>query len=78
MNTRRSSCLLLLAAGLAHAADPDEFFESKVRPVFARNCYACHTEMRADGLLIATDNTDIDTGIEAVLQRIAGEYTLPG
>src|SRR4051812_41161481 len=50
VNTRRSSCLLLLAAGLAHAADPDEFFESKVRPVFAQNCYACHTEMHAGGL----------------------------
>ena len=37
MNTRRSSCLLLLAAGLAYAADPDEFFESKVRPVFTRS-----------------------------------------
>jgi hypothetical protein len=50
VNTRRSSCLLLLAAGLAHGADPDEFFESKVRPVFATNCYTCHTEMHAGGL----------------------------
>ena len=44
----------------------------------ATDCTLRHTEMRADGLLIATDNTDIDAGIEAVLQRIAGEYTLPG
>ena len=50
MNTRLWSCLLLLSTGLAQAADPGEFFESKVRPVFARNCYACHTEMRAGGL----------------------------
>jgi mono/diheme cytochrome c family protein len=50
LTTRLSSCLLLLAAGVAHAADPDEFFESKVRPVFARNCYACHTDARSGGL----------------------------
>uniref|UniRef100_Q01Z91 Cytochrome c domain-containing protein n=1 Tax=Solibacter usitatus (strain Ellin6076) TaxID=234267 RepID=Q01Z91_SOLUE len=33
----------------AHAADPD-FFESKVRPVFAKTCYPCHTESRMGGL----------------------------
>ena len=30
----------------AHAAGTDEFFESKVRPVLAQNCYACHTDTR--------------------------------
>jgi mono/diheme cytochrome c family protein len=42
--------LLCLAAGAAHAAGTDEFFESKVRPVLAQNCYACHTDTRSGGL----------------------------
>ncbi len=41
--------LFLGIAIAAHAADPD-FFESKVRPVFAKNCYPCHTESRMGGL----------------------------
>ena len=47
---RRTLQLLCLAAGLARAAETDEFFESKVRPVLAQNCYACHTETRSGGL----------------------------
>jgi hypothetical protein len=42
--------LLCLAAGLGRAAGTDEFFESKVRPVLAQNCYGCHTETRSGGL----------------------------
>ena len=26
-----------------HAADPVEFFESKIRPVLADHCYSCHS-----------------------------------
>src|SRR5215472_8422497 len=52
----RSTCRLgmlaaIFAAGavwrtLAAAPDPEqaEFFESKVRPIFAENCYRCHSE----------------------------------
>jgi mono/diheme cytochrome c family protein len=42
--------LIALATGLANAADTDEFFESRVRPIFARNCYGCHTDARSGGL----------------------------
>lgn len=41
---------LVLAASLAHAAATDEFFETRVRPVFAKNCYACHTDSQMGGL----------------------------
>src|ERR1044071_1730093 len=34
----------------AYAADPAEFFETKVRPVFAKNCYGCHTDSKMGGL----------------------------
>ena len=43
-------CQAALLAGVAAGADPDEFFESKVRPVLAANCYACHTDSRMGGL----------------------------
>ena len=42
--------LLGLVATLCHAADTDEFFETRVRPVLAKNCYACHTDSRMGGL----------------------------
>src|SRR6267142_2423941 len=48
---KNSICLLaaFLFAGLPiRAADPTseqiEFFESKVRPIFAEHCYTCHSE----------------------------------
>jgi mono/diheme cytochrome c family protein len=46
----RCFCALALTAGMAHAADTDDWFESKVRPVLTKNCYACHTEARSGGL----------------------------
>jgi mono/diheme cytochrome c family protein len=50
VRTLRLLCPLLLAAGLAGAAGTDEFFESRVRPVFVRNCYTCHTDAHSGGL----------------------------
>ena len=41
---------LILCAGLAAGADNGEFFETRVRPVFAKNCYACHTGSMMGGL----------------------------
>src|SRR5947199_4933577 len=41
---------IAVAAALARAAEPGEFFETKVRPVLAKNCYACHAESRMGGL----------------------------
>src|SRR5215467_4554728 len=39
---------LLLATLSSHAAESSpeqiEFFESKVRPIFAEHCYTCHSE----------------------------------
>src|SRR5215470_17748325 len=43
----RLTCIVL-AGGALHAADKPsaadlEFFETKVRPVLAKNCYGCHS-----------------------------------
>ena len=36
--------VLALAPGRAAASDGSDFFEAKVRPVFAEHCYSCHSE----------------------------------
>ncbi len=51
--------LLLLAAGAVTvvraqtpaAASPD-FFETKIRPILANNCYSCHTDSKLGGLRV--------------------------
>ena len=43
--------LIPLLATLALAQDaPEQFFETKIRPVLAGNCYACHTGAQSGGL----------------------------
>src|ERR1700756_2904296 len=44
----------------ASIADQREFFEMRVRPVLAKNCFACHTSSRMGGLEM--------TGREALLK----------
>src|SRR5262245_59787821 len=34
----------------AQNTDAEQFFESKVRPVLANNCYTCHTGAQSGGL----------------------------
>ncbi len=36
------------------AAQDNDFFENKVRPILANNCYSCHTEEAAAGLHVDT------------------------
>ena len=42
------SCIPLVAA------EDTDFFENKVRPVLANNCYACHTNSEMGGLRVDT------------------------
>jgi hypothetical protein len=46
--------LLLLGAVIVGRAqeDPIEFFEARVRPVLASNCYSCHTTSKLGGLAL--------------------------
>ena len=48
---------LLLLSAPAPAADPpkvasakEQYFENKVRPILAKNCYGCHTSLKSGGL----------------------------
>ena len=43
-------CWAILWPTLAMAATGTDFFETRVRPVLAKNCYACHTGSRMGGL----------------------------
>src|SRR5262245_17687445 len=49
---RRLACFaLLFAASLfAQNQEAEQFFESKIRPVLANNCYTCHTGAQSGGL----------------------------
>lgn len=40
----------LLIALRAFGAAGDDYFEAKIRPVFVKNCYACHTNAASGGL----------------------------
>ncbi len=44
------ACLAALPLPAAQASDAGEFFELRVRPVLAKNCYACHTDSHMGGL----------------------------
>ncbi|MFN0104203.1 MAG: PSD1 and planctomycete cytochrome C domain-containing protein [Bryobacteraceae bacterium] len=48
--------LLAVAAGvcLPAAETPAEFFETKVRPVLAKNCFSCHTQSKLGGLAMTS------------------------
>src|SRR6266850_102498 len=43
-------CQLAMAAAVARGAESGEFFETRVRPVLAKNCYTCHTDSMLGGL----------------------------
>ena len=46
----KTSKILMLLPAMLIAAEPGEFFETKVRPVLAKNCYSCHREAALGGL----------------------------
>ena len=46
--------LLLFALPLMASAASSDFFELRVRPVLARNCYACHTASHMGGLDVSS------------------------
>ena len=46
----RLFAFLIVPAALAAAAAPDRHFETKVRPLLAAKCFACHTDAKMGGL----------------------------
>ena len=62
---------ILFICGCAAAADPGEFFEMKVRPVLAKNCYGCHTSTHMGGL-------QLDSREHALKGGNSGAAIVPG
>ena len=60
-----------LCGMLAAAENPQEFFEMRVRPVLAKNCYGCHTSTRMGGL-------QLDTREHALKGGNSGPAIVPG
>src|SRR5437867_3980907 len=56
--------LVLLAPALAAAqnADPLEFFETRIRPILANHCYACHTASQLGGLRLDSRSSILKGG----------------
>ncbi|HEY3836150.1 MAG TPA: DUF1549 domain-containing protein, partial [Bryobacteraceae bacterium] len=69
---RKAALALLLAtAAPALASEPADFFETRVRPVLAKNCYACHTDAKMGGL-------QLDTREHALKGGKSGPVIIPG
>jgi mono/diheme cytochrome c family protein len=50
MKTAAFLSVIIVSTGVALATDASDFFETRIRPVFAKNCYACHTDSKMGGL----------------------------
>src|ERR1700726_1066526 len=70
LEVRSSAAMLLFACGLL-AADPSDFFEMRIRPVLAKNCYTCHTTAKLGGLQLTSRENILKGGN-------SGPAVLPG
>ncbi|MGH9658048.1 MAG: PSD1 and planctomycete cytochrome C domain-containing protein [Bryobacteraceae bacterium] len=62
---------LTALVALVALADDREFFETRIRPVLAKNCYTCHTTARMGGLAL-------DARASALKGGNSGPAVLPG
>lgn len=70
-------CLPAMAADPTPKPTPEqvEFFEKKVRPLLADNCYSCHGSKKQSGGLRLDTGTGIKSGIDGVAVVTAGDPT---
>jgi mono/diheme cytochrome c family protein len=69
---RKAALAILMAtAGPALCSDAADFFETRVRPVLAKNCYACHTDAKMGGL-------QLDSREHALKGGNGGPVIVPG
>ena len=62
---RPAAFIALAALGLpasVGAQSPTDFFETRVRPVLADNCYACHARLRSGGLRVDSREALLEGG----------------
>jgi hypothetical protein len=61
----------MATAGPALCSEPADYFETRVRPVLAHNCFACHTDAKMGGL-------QLDTREHALKGGKSGPVIVPG
>src|SRR5438105_2024631 len=64
LSTFGAWALLFPTIGRAQVAgsDPAEFFEKRIRPILADNCFACHTSLHMGGLEMRSRETLLTGG----------------
>src|SRR5215470_1890455 len=66
---------LLAIGGVLYAQAPDaaspDFFESRIRPILANNCYSCHTDSKLGGLRV-------DSRVALLAGGKSGPALIPG
>src|SRR5215831_9194625 len=68
-----ASCLFIfISLGSAQdASERDQFFETRIRPVLANNCYGCHTDSKLGGLRV-------DSRVSLLAGGKSGPAIIPG
>lgn len=72
MSRMKWLCAAAAVLCLPAAETPVEFFETKVRPVLAKNCFSCHTQTKLGGLAM-TSREDLLKGGKSGPAVIAGD-----
>jgi cytochrome c5 len=76
-------CLFCLLASFAaaYAQEPFEAFETKIRPILAKNCYSCHTQAALGGLRLdskaAVEKGGKSGPAATHIARLVGEGKMP-
>ena len=65
--------VFLARHGAAQTPDGVEFFEMRVRPVLAANCFACHTASKMGGLQVDSRESLL-TGGGRVFENRSGRF----
>ena len=63
MSMNRLWVLFSLATAVGYPAAEDDFFETRVRPVLATRCYACHTNSKLGGLRLDSRTALLEGGV---------------
>ena len=57
-----AAALLLWAQGLPASENPSDFFEERIRPLLAQNCFTCHTDSPQKGLRLDSRESILQGG----------------
>ena len=75
MSLGKLSCQLILVVSSVFAQSPNtpEFFENKIRPILANNCFSCHTNTAMGGLRLDSSEAMLKGGAKRGAAVVAGD-----